>query len=774
MNINGQIFSPEIIDRIQATLEQQPNVSRRQLSRQVCRWLDWHNDNGDMKEMSCRVALLKLHRRGHIDLPPASEKPPQRGQKEKMQEPIEGPSAVECTLAELGPIELVCINRGDKKLSGIWNDLMDRYHYLGSGPLCGAQIRYLILSEQYGWLGALAFSAAAWQLKARDEWIGWDKRAQRKNLKRVVCNSRFLICPQVQVANLASHVLSLSLEQLSKDWPQRYGIEPVLLETFVERERFLGTCYRAANWQCIGTTAGRGRQDRGHHFPVAVKDVYMYPLSKGFREMLCDGRLKLVQSSDQPCDWAEEEFGAVELGDRRRRQRLLTIARDFYARPQANIPQACGSRAKTKAVYRFFNEQSNSMDKILTSHHETTVSRIKEHPVVLAVQDTTTLNYSTHPATEDLGLIASRKGGIIGLMVHDTLAFSVDGTPLGLVDVQCWARDPVDFGKKHLRRQLAIEQKESNKWLKSFRTTAGIQKCCSETMVVSVGDREADIYELFQLALSDPEGPKLLVRAEHNRFLADGQGHVWDSLAGLPLCGTQEIHVPRKKKQKARQATLEVRFARVTLKPPPGKAHLGELSIWAILAEEKNAPEGIEPLKWMLLTTCAVDTFEQAVEKLGWYCHRWGIEIYHKTLKSGCRIEKRQLGSADRIEACLAIDMVVAWRIYHLTKLGRETPDVPCTVFFEDAEWKALVAYKTQNPIPPEQPPSLREATRMVASLGGFLGRKCDGEPGTTTLWLGLQRLDDITAMWKIAMSFFAPEYANPPPPVSSKKCGTR
>ena len=772
MNICGQIFSPEIIDRIQTTVDQQPDVSRRKLSQEVCRWLDWHNDKGDLKEMSCRVALLKLHRCGHIDLPPASEKPPQRSRKGKMQDTIEEPPVVECPLPELGHIELVCINRADKRMSGIWNDLMDRYHYLGAGPLCGAQIRYLIWSEQYGWLGGLAFSAAAWHLKARDDWIGWDGQVRRKNLNRVVCNSRFLICPQIKVTNLASHVLSLCVRRLRGDWQQRYGIEPVLLETFVERERFLGTCYRAANWECIGVTTGRGRQDREHNFTVAVKDIYMYPLCEGFRKILCDGPPKPVEDSRPAGDWAEEEFGAAELGDKRRRQRLLTIARDFYARPQANIPQACGSRAKTKATYRFFEEKNNAMQKILASHHERTVSRVKEENIVLAVQDTTTLNYSTHPATQDLGLIGYKQEGIIGLIVHDTLVFNVKGTPLGLVDVQCWARDPEDFGKKHRRRQLPIEQKESYKWLKSFKAAAEMQKRCPETVMVSVGDREADIYELFTLALSDRQGPKLLIRAEHNRLLADGQGHVWDYVAGLPPGGTQEVHVPRKKRQKARQATLEVRFAQIHLKPPPGKEHLGELSIWAVLAEEKDTPEGIEPLKWMLLTTCAVNTFEEAIEKLRWYCHRWGIEIYHRTLKSGCRIEQRQLGSADRIEACLAIDMVVAWRIYHLTKLGRKTPDVPCTVFFEDAEWKALVAYKTQNPIPPEQPPTLREATRMVASLGGFLGRKCDGEPGTITLWLGLQRLDDITATWKIAMSFFAPEFAKPPPPVSRKNVG--
>jgi hypothetical protein len=191
---------------------------------------------------------------------------------------------------------------------------------------------------------------------------------------------------------------------------------------------------------------------------------------------------------------------------------------------------------------------------------------------------------------------------------------------------------------------------------------------------------------------------------------------------------------------------------------------LNELTVWAILAEEMDAPACVEPLKWMLITTLEINGFIEAVEKLDWYTLRYWIEVYHRTLKSGCKIEQRQLGKADRIEACLAIDMVIAWRIFHLTKLGRQTPDVPCTVFFEDAEWKALVAYKTQNPVPPEKPPSLREAMHMVASMGGFLGRKGDGEPGTKTMWLGLQRLDDLTEMWKTCIMYFAPNFMRSPP----------
>ena len=364
---------------------------------------------------------------------------------------------------------------------------------------------------------------------------------------------------------------------------------------------------------------------------------------------------------------------------------------------------------------------------------------------------------STKAGQLQLGPIGSRPDGLIGLLVHDTMAFSLAGTPLGLLDVQCWARDAATFGKKHHRKQHPIEHKESAKWLRSFRHVAAVQQRCPQTTLVSVGDREADIYELFHLALATPQGPKLLVRAEQDRLLADKQGHLWPVVEQQPLAGVQALAVPRQGQRPRRTAQLEIRFAPVTLKPPQGKAGFGVVTLWAVLAQEVAPPDGIDPLRWMLLTTCPVTDLAAATETLVWYTKRWGIEIYHRTLKSGCRIEERQLGSADSIEACLAIDMVVAWRIYHLTKLGREVPDVPCTVFFEEAEWKALHTYITKDPFPPADPPSLRHVIRMVASLGGFLGRKSDGDPGTQTLWLGLQRVDDLATIWKILVPHLRP-----------------
>lgn len=768
MLVCGQNFTDEVIQKIRLTVESEPTISRRDLSLLVCQWLDWRGLNGKPKEMSCRVALLKLHRQGIVKLPESTAtgfSAPQKGMKDL---PVVQIEPVSCVLKDLGDIELIRVRSPKSKASRVWNALMDRYHYLGAGPLCGAQMRYLIKSPCYGWLGGLAFSGAAWRVEARDHWIGWSEATRKENLSKVVCNSRFLILPQVKVPNLASHVLSLCVKRLPQDWIDRYGFEPVLLETFVERDRFQGTCYQAANWQYVGSTCGRGRQDRDHTHSVPVKDVYVFPMRKEPQKLLgCEPLESVVRSKPKKDvaaqDWAEDEFGEADLGDRRLTNRLVKIVQDFYAHPQGSVPQACQTRAKTKAAYRFFDHPKMSMDKVLEQHYESTLTRVCQEPVVLAVQDTTSLNYSTHPATENLGPIGPSPDGVIGLLLHDTMAFNSDGTPLGLLDVQCWARDGDDFGKKKRRHELPIEQKESNKWLISFRKVSEAQTRCPETTFVSVGDRESDIYELFELALSQSSGPKLLARACHNRLLGEGQGHLWEKVTQQEISGIQEVMVPRRGNRPARVARLEVRFAEVSLKPPKRKPNFRELTIGAILAQEVDMPPDVEPIEWMLLTTCQVTTFDEAIEKLAWYAVRWGIEVYHRTLKSGCKIEERQLGHADRIETCLSIDLVVAWRIFHLTRLGRETPDVPCTVFFEEAEWKALTAYITQKSIPPDRPPTLREAIRTVASLGGFLGRKSDGEPGTKSLWLGLQRLDDITTMWKVMTNLHVPYPQGPP-----------
>ena len=757
--VSRREFSDELVKRLNAEVRADPAMSRSELSRRVCDWLDWKGPDGEPKQVSCRVALLRLHRRGLIILP----KP--RGEVPRAREATGGdegcPDQVACSLAELGELRVALVTRFERELNEEWKRLM-AHHYLGPGPLVGAQMRYLIGSER-GWVGALAFSAAAWRVEARDEWIGWSEQARRANLRYVVSNSRFFIPPWVAVPNLASRVLSQCVGRLRQDWLERYGYEPVLLETFVDRERFRGTCYQAANWEHLGATQGRGRQDRKMVRGLSVKDIYALPLGKRWRAVLRDEPAHVPPPRVRaPVDWAEEEFGGAQFGDERLSKRLVELARDFYARPQASIPQACDSRARTKAAYRWISHPMINLQTVLAPHYEATTRRIDEESVVLAVQDTTSFNYSTLVATEGLGPIGSPQKGPQGIMMHDTMAFTVDGVPLGLVDVEAWARDPMEVGKKHTRFKRPIEQKESAKWLRSFKAASAVQAACRNTKVVSVGDREADIYELFALALAQPNGAQLLVRAEHDRLVKDGHGRLFAHMNQQEIAATRVVDVPRTNKSKARKATLGVHFAAVTLSPPvKKKSKLKPIDLWAVFASEVDAPDDVVPLKWMLLTTIEVVTAEDAFEKLDWYAKRWGIEVFHKTLKSGCRIEDRQLATEPRLENCLAIDLVVAWRILLLTMLGRHEPDQPCTAFFEAHEWKAVIAF-TQGPENvPESTPPLREVTRIVATLGGFLGRKGDGEPGIKSLWNGIQRLDTIAAAWLA----FGPESPSRAPP---------
>jgi Druantia protein DruA/Transposase Tn5 dimerisation domain/Transposase DNA-binding len=742
MLICGQTFSPGKLKDIQGLIDETPDISRRELSRRVCELLTWRHPNGRLKDMSCRKALSRLQRTGALRMPDAVQNLAFT-RRSVQQEFVRSP--VSCSLQELGNVTLVLVDNRLSEEAHTWNSLMN-LHYLGARLFC-AGLRYLVYSSVHGWLGALAFSPAAFRVSARDQFIGWSEQGRLDNLDRVIGNSRFFIHPEVRVPHLASHVLGKALRRLPRDWQSRYGKEPLLVETFVEQSRFTGTSYRAANWIDVGTTAGRGRQDSQHQAALPPKEMYVYPLHRRWRELL-GGSIK--EETPHSGDWADEEWGQASLGDARLVQRLISLGRDRYAHPQASIPQTCGSRSKTKAAYRFFDHERATLQNLLSPHIEAATKRLAKEKVVLAIQDTTSLNYGTHPATENLGPITNIPTGVVGLMLHSTLAVNSEGTPLGLLAAQCWARDPAEFGKKAKRHKLPIEEKESNKWLTSFKAATATAAACTDTTVVSVGDREADIYELFALAAQTPKAPLLLVRAQHDRKLQEEQGRLAKHMNECPEAGIQEIIVPRKGNRPARNAQISIRYSQVVLAPPIGKENRAPLSIWAILADEKGPPEGIEPLRWLLLTTAPTDNLTEACEHLSWYTKRWTIEVFHRTLKSGCRIENRQLGSANRLEACLAIDLVVAWRIHHLTKLGRETPDVPCSIYFEEAEWKALTAFVTKKSTPDDKPPTLREAIRMVAILGGFLARKSDGEPGTQTLWLGLQRLDDITEMWKV------------------------
>jgi hypothetical protein len=334
------------------------------------------------------------------------------------------------------------------------------------------------------------------------------------------------------------------------------------------------------------------------------------------------------------------------------------------------------------------------------------------------------------------------------------MAFTPEGTPLGLLNVQCWGRDPEQTGKKYRCRQLPIEEKESIKWLVSYRAVAEAQKLCRNTMLVSVGDREADLHEFFHEALKDPCGPKVLVRAERTRNRKVEQGdekeELWQRMKAKKVAGTLEIAVPRRGSRPARTAKLEVRFAQVVISHPI-RSKLPSLKVWCVYAHEVgHAAEVKEPIDWMLLTTIKTQSFKDACLRLRWYGRRWGIEVYHRTIKSGCRIEDRRLDDTDSLEACLAIDLVVAWRIYWLTMVAREKPDTPCDQILSPEEWHVLSAWATGRV--PAKAPGAQQAMRWIGKMGGWLARGKQDNPGTTCMWRGLGHLPIMAQGYLLAL----------------------
>ena len=581
------------------------------------------------------------------------------------------------TLSQLGEISFVVVKNKSDPNHKIWKQMMEERHYLRSGKLFGRQLRYLVHSSEYGWIGGLGFSSASWRLKERDSRICISPSGAKRatDLNQMVCNSRFLILPEYGAPNVASHVLGRCMKRLVGDWERRHGVRLQMVETFVDADRFRGTCYRASNWIYLGETCGRGRNDRHHTVSVSRKMIFAYPLERGV--------LKPVEKLAEPeRDWVEEEFQHARLGNRAKQKRLFTLARDFYEKPRESLPVRCGGRGNLKGAYRFFSDKKVSFEAMLGSHSQQSVERAQSHAVILSVQDTTDLDYATHKATEGLGYLVSSFGKSgNGFVLHDTVLFTTSGLALGVLDGQVWVRPEKDEEKARKRASKPIEEKESYKWLKSFEATERAQQKFPGTRFVSVGDREADIYELFEL--SQRSRSSFLVRSFQDRTTQEGT-KVWEDVEAEPIAGIKTVFVSRAKGGKQETVHLAIRFKALQLKAPNRKQEYGGVGLWAISARERDTPEGRDPLEWKLLTDVETGSFEMACERVDWYAQRFKIEVFHRILKSGCRVEARRLESYESLKRCLAIDRVVAWRIFYLTFLGRETPDIGCDFFLKN------------------------------------------------------------------------------------------
>jgi hypothetical protein len=435
------------------------------------------------------------------------------------------------------------------------------------------------------------------------------------------------------------------------------------------------------------------------------------------------------------------ELDAIALGDLRLNRRARRLLEKLGEKPTLSIPAACGGWDETRAAYRLFDHPEVNAERVLAPHIACTEQRLREHPRVLCIQDTTELDYTTKKGIAGLGPLNYESRW--GMYLHPTLAVTPDRVPLGLLDLHRWAREPGSLGQdKDPKRPLA--EKESVRWVDGFAHVNELAEQLTDTRLTYIADREGDIYDLFVEAPCPEQGADWLVRVNHQDRLLDDGRKLRAVIDAAPVLTEISFERPAANGRKARTVHQQIKRVRVTLKPPARPERiLAPVTVTALLATEANPPADEDPLDWLLLTNLPVETAEQAIEKLAWYLCRWQIEVYFKVLKSGCRIEQLQLETRERLEPALAFYMIIAWRVLFLTMLGRECPNMPCDTVFADEEWRAVYLVTQRKP-PPERPPSLDTMVRMVASLGGFLNRKADGPPGPKTLWIGLQRVPDF------------------------------
>jgi hypothetical protein len=355
---------------------------------------------------------------------------------------------------------------------------------------------------------------------------------------------------------------------------------------------------------------------------------------------------------------------------------------------------------------------------------------MREHPIVLCLQDTTELNFNGQEI-DGLGPLSYEAQR--GMYVHPTYAVSLAREPLGVLDAWMWAREPKDENGQ--RDGL----RESIRWTEGYQRIAECAQELPDTRLVYVADRESDLMELMKVAHDLDYPVDWLIRSKHNRILPNGN-KLWEDLTESEALGEICFTMPSRQGQKARAVRQQVWLKRVLLRDKKR----GQIEITCLIAREVNAPKGVKAIEWRLITNRSAESFEAAAELIDWYRARWEIELFFNVLKNGCRVEALQLSTIERLELALALYMVVSWRIARLMRLGRTCPDLNAELLFDRDEWQG--AFILNKKKPPKKPPTLNEVVRLVAMLGGFLARKRDGEPGVKTIWLGLQRVMDFAA----------------------------
>ncbi len=467
------------------------------------------------------------------------------------------------------------------------------------------------------------------------------------------------------------------------------------------------------------------------------------------------------------------ELRGADLGDPRRSRRLVEVASQMAQAPERSPGAACGGWSEAMAAYRLLASEQVTPEKILTPHRRALLERAAAQPCIAVIQDTSEMDFTVMKHMHGCGPLNDEYRR--GIYLHSLYTVSESGLPLGVWDMDFMVRGEKSVRRALSRKQRPIEQRESYRWLEGYRRTQALAEALPQCEVFSLSDREGDLYDVFaawaeRCAAGGPVA-QWIIRGKQDRALEGMEqgapAKLFAALAAGPKLGEMSFEIPvkiqnRKVKsgsrvksvRSARTVCQEVRAMAVTARAPFRKGgRLPAVALWALWACEINPPEGEEPVCWLLLTSVPVTTLAAARRIIALYLRRWDIEVYHRVLKTGCRVEQLQLKGAGAVRNALAIYAITAWRILYLTHLGRVCPQQPCSMVFTEGEWKAAcaVARRGAGQAPQRDPPepALGEFILMVARFGGALGRRSDGPPGAQVLWQGLARLRDFACAWQ-------------------------
>jgi len=436
-----------------------------------------------------------------------------------------------------------------------------------------------------------------------------------------------------------------------------------------------------------------------------------------------------------------KDFPTLDLGDKRRDERFVRIIENIVRHPGGSIPEHNERWYDTKATYEFFKNEDIKLEAITAAISAFGASQIEQQKL-LVIHDTSTISYNDLQA-EGLGYIDNAVGK--GFFCHSSIAATVNGIPLGLLNQLIWTRQSAELGKSANRKQKPFDQKESYKWYRGIQSVN--QQLGEGITKIHIGDREADIYELF-FNMPD-EKAELLIRARHNRKTAAGS-ELWQHVSKQKVAAEEEILIPDRTGKRKRQVQVQIRYKEVEILCPvhkKGKMYESVVLTAIEIRQKGNSRDGIH---WKLLTTLAINNAEEAKQCMRWYSYRWLIERFHYVLKSGCGIEALQLKKVESLMKAVAMYSLAAFNIMQLTYQSRQMPNVSCEIALKPRQWEALYMLRFKTNKLPKQPPTLQEATKWLAQMGGYLGRKSDGPPGLKTVWLGYESLLQAVALYEV------------------------